>query len=306
MTARRRGPLHSRTPRQGIVLFAAIALLALFGLLIAGAMASLTLASRSTVLAESSARLDGAAELAAQSVVADPGRFGLADLPYGIARTFAIPLSGEARITAMVTVTRLRGGLLWLVGEARGVAGDRGVRRVNIVARIPTLLPMPIAPLVARGAIAVGPTTSFDVDSTGDPDCIALRSTPNSAAAHDSSAFLLGGAQRAALAGGPSVLHLTRDTTLGPGSFAGLIVADSSLTIRGPFTMSGLIAARGSITAPSGLVLVGAALSFDSSAHAAISIDGSSVRYSPCAVARELRRVLPVRRIAARSWVELF
>jgi hypothetical protein len=306
VTPRRRGRRRIRGARQGIVLFAAVALLALLGLLIAGAMASMTLASRSATLVESNARLDGAAELAAESVIAEQVRFALPDLPYGVARAFDIPMPNEPRVAATATVTRLRAGLLWIVGEARGVGGDRGVRRVNIVARIPSVMPMPIAPLVARGSIVVGPAASFDVDSTGDPDCAALSPAPNSAQAHDSSAFLLAAAQRAPLEGAPSVLHLTHDTTLGPGSFAGLIIADGSLTIRGPFTMSGLIAARGWIDAPSGLVLIGAALSFDSSAHAAITVDASSVRYSPCAVARELRRVLPARRIGMRSWSELF
>jgi hypothetical protein len=291
--------------RKGIVLFAAIALLALLGLLIAAAAASMVLSGRSARLAESSAQLEGAAEFAANSVLAEPAPFALASLPYGEAKTFDVSSGGAPSVRSTVTITRLRDGLLWIVGEAWLDAGEEGSRRINVVARIPPLGPIPPAPLVARGVVAVGSSTTFAPDSVGDPDCAAKSTAPRVAASSDSTVYLLAPHQRALLDSAPSVVHFPHDTTLGPGSFTGIMIADGSLAFAAPFTMTGLVVARGAISLRAGVTVVGALTSFDSSAYPAITGDSAIVRYSPCAVARELRQLLPPRRIRSRSWLEV-
>jgi hypothetical protein len=297
--------MRSRT-RRGIVLFAAVALLALLGLLLAAAAATMSLAGRSAKLAESGAELEGAAEFAANSVLAEPAPFALADLPFGEAKTFDVSSGGFSNVMATVTITRLRDGLLWIVGDAWRSAGEQGSRRVNVVARIPAIAPLPSAPLVARGAIAVGGAATFAPDTVGDADCAASVSTAARVATlSDSTAFLLTPRQRVVLDSAPNVVHFQHDTTLGPGSFSGILIADGSLAFVAPSTMTGLVVARGAITLRAGVTVVGALMSFDSSAHPAIVGDSAIVRYSPCAVAREFRRVLPPRRVRSRSWLEV-
>ena len=172
--------------------------------------------------------------------------------------------------------------------------------------RIPSIAALPAAPLVARGTVAVGGSMVFAPDTVGDADCTtAASSAPNLVTSSDSSAFLLTPRQRVALDSAPNVVHLQHDTTLGPGSFSGILIADGSLAFVAPYTVTGLVVARGAITIRTGVTVVGALMSFDSSSHPAIVEDSAIVRYSPCAVAREFRRVLPPRRVRSRSWLEV-
>ena len=95
------------------MLFAAVALLALLGLLLAAAAASISLAGRSAKLAESASGADeGAAEFAANSSIGRAGSaFALADLPFGEAKTFDVSSGGSSNVRSTVTITRLRDGL---------------------------------------------------------------------------------------------------------------------------------------------------------------------------------------------------
>ncbi|HEY4133015.1 MAG TPA: hypothetical protein VGM50_20535, partial [Gemmatimonadaceae bacterium] len=64
--------------RPGIALFAALSLLAFLGLLLGAAVASMTIAGRSSRLAELDAQLDAAADFALNTVFSDPDQFDLA------------------------------------------------------------------------------------------------------------------------------------------------------------------------------------------------------------------------------------
>ena len=104
--------------RGGIALFAALAVMALIGLLVAGAVASSTAAQRSSRLSFTDAVLTTIADYALNTVLADPRGFGLADLTLGERAMFDIPVPTTKDARVVVGVTRLPGGVLWLVADA--------------------------------------------------------------------------------------------------------------------------------------------------------------------------------------------
>ena len=99
------------------------------------------------------------------------------------------------------------------------------------------------------------------------------------------------------------------DTTIAGGTFDGLMIVDGALTITGPFAATGLIVARGPIvTTGGGFALTGAMLSFAKppSGEYALDLGGASIRFSPCVVARAIRRSVTLRPVRERSWSEFF
>src|SRR5262249_34500217 len=85
-----RDPLASQPPvnRRGIALPSALALLGLLGLLMAGAVASTTIAQRATRMSLTDGSLSANADYALASALTEPATYGLADLPLGQARSF--------------------------------------------------------------------------------------------------------------------------------------------------------------------------------------------------------------------------
>lgn len=318
MTARR------MQRRRGIALVAALALMTVLGLLVVGAVGSVVAAQRSTELARVDAALDAAADYALGTVLADPRGYGLAELALGRARSYSIPLvDGGA---AAVSATRLPGGIIWFVAALGAGGPDSGRRMINLVARFPSLGPVAPAGIVARGGVVTSDAVAFSVDTATDADC-AERSpsaevivAPGSStslgsgqraavsnAAGDSASYLLTAPQLAALDSavpGP-VVHVRGDTTIAGGAFDGVLIVDGSVAVAGSFALTGLLIARDSITASAGLAVHGAMMAFESS-HVGVRLSGGVIEYSPCQIARALRRAVRPAPVRGRAWGELF
>lgn len=318
---------RQRRRQSGIALLAAMALVGLVGLLVIGALASSTLAQRGASASESEALLATAADFAASAPLADPEQYGLADLPLGRPRTFSAAIPGASAPSAEVTVTRLRNGVVWLVGAAWSHGRDSAERRISIVARFPVAGPVPVAAVVSRGSVNIGRNVALSLDASPEADCadppvadilIAPGATTTGAdslrvaqmaVAADSAAYHLTVSQVGALDSSLNVQHVRGDTTIAAGSFAGVMLVDGALTITGPFSATGLVIARGRIDARAGgLTVVGGLMSFANPGAGlnAIDLASASVRYSPCAVARAFRAAKPPHPARQRSWAELF
>jgi hypothetical protein len=199
----------------------------------------------------------------------------------------------------------LKGGVVWLVAEARSSGEDGGARRANLIARFTTAGVPPTAALTARGSIALGADVVVTSDSAGDPDCFAVPAGPTIQTTDSAALFELGW-QRAVLDSAPTVRRVRGDTVVAGGTFSGILLVDGTLTFDGPVDLTGLVIVGGGIrTLRSGLSLVGAMVSRSSSA-AAIDVGGAVIRYSPCAVALALRRAAAVRPVRGRAWAEVF
>lgn len=325
----RRAPRLWRSERQGIALLAALALMALIALLVVGAQSTSSLAQRGARLAYGGALLTSAADYGLNTVLADPAGYGLAELPLGQARTWAVPFPAEPPVHLDVSATRLRGGLIWLVANASLAGLDSAQRRFNLIARFPALGAAPTAAIVSRGGVSIGHDVALSVDVAPEADCASppvadVIVAPGAATggegaanvraaeqtlAGDSASYFLTGGQVAALERGGNVRHVHGDTVIAGGSFDGILIVDGALTIAGPFIASGLIVARGRIDAHSGgLVMAGSLMSFARAVPgmSAIDLASAAVRYSGCAVARSLRMAAPLRPVRQRSWAELF
>jgi hypothetical protein len=311
--------------RRGIALVAALGVMTLLGLMVAGAFAASLLSERSTRLTFSDASLSASADYAITTVLADPAGYGLADLPFGQARSFDVVVPGDA--SATVSVTRLPTSVLWLVADASIAGIDQGHRRVNMVARFPTLAALPSAPLVARGNVIARDSVSFSTDTTGDPDCAAANAfdvitSPGAtatvgdsarvgarASAADSTTYYMSSQQLALLDSAGPVVHVRGDTTITGGTFTGILVADGSITVAGASSFMGLVIARGAITATAGgFSLTGAMMAYGNPTNGTTAIDlaGATIRYAPCVVANAMRRASRPKPVRQRSWAELF
>lgn len=313
--------------RRGIALVAALGLMTLLGLMIAGAFAASQLGERSTRLTQSDALLSASADYAITTILGDAQIYRLADLPLGQARSFDVDVPDAPSVSAIVDVTRLPAGVLWLVADAAIAGIDQGHRRINLVARYSSLGALPAAAIVARGNVIARDSVSFAVDTTGDPDC-AIPSTydivqslgatstvqtgtrvDTSASAGDSTTYYMTLQQRARLDTAGAIVHVHGDTTIAGGTFAGILIVDGSLVVSGPLAVAGLIVVRGSITAiVGGLSLTGAMMAYGTLANGSTTIEirNATIRYGPCVVANAMRhatRLMPVRQ---RSWAELF
>lgn len=312
--------------RRGIALFAAVALMALIGLLVAGAVASSTIAQRSLRLSFTDAALTAAADYALNTILSDPRGFRLAELTLGERATFDIPIPDSKDAHVVVGVTRLSGGVLWLVADASSGDTDQGHRRMNLVARFPMVGAVPEAAIVARGNVHLGHDVLFHADTSHDPDCstgpaadvivapgavVTGGDTSRAlvrAVAADTATYYLTASQLAVLDGARTIIHVRGDTTITAGQLDGILIADGSVTVSGAYTVTGLIIARGRIEVlGGGFSLTGAMLSFENPATGnAIELSDATIRYSSCSVAKALRVALAPRPVRQRSWAEVF
>jgi hypothetical protein len=314
-------------PRRGIALVAALGLMTLLGLMVAGAFAASMLGERSSRLTQSDALLSMSADYAITTILGDPRGYGLADLPLGQPQTFGVTMPGAASVRATVAVTRLPAGVLWLVVDAAIEGVDQGHRRINMVARLSPPGALPAAGVVARGDVLARDSVSFAADTTGDPDCavagapdviLSTGATANVgdstrssvlASAGDSATYYVTSRQLATLDSMGIVAHVRGDTTIAGGTFSGVLLIDGSLTVTGPFVITGLAVARGSITAVAGgLSVTGAIMAFGSPRRGttAIEVARATIRYAPCAVANALRHAVRPAPVRQRGWAELF
>lgn len=293
-----------RSSRSGIALISALSLLALLGLLLAGAVATATVAEHATRASLPEGTLLGAADYAVGELVANPSRFGLADLPLGVAHEFAVSVPGLSLARSSVVATRLPTGVYWLVGKARMDDADSAERLVNVIARTAWLGTPPAAPLVARGTTALAPDVTVLNDGVGEPDC-AVSVVPPAAQTGDSSAVFDSAATWSALTAAPGVRFVRGDTTISSGAFEGILIVSGELTIDGPVDLRGLVIARGRIRSTIGLHLTGAMVSA-SNAPSAIALRAATIRFAPCLVQALLRRASPVRIARGWGWAELF
>ncbi len=315
-----------RRSRRGVALFAAIVIVALIALLIGGVVSTSTLAQRSAESSRSDAALMASADFAVYTILSDTST-ALADLPLGRASTFAVNAGSPLAIATTVAVTRLPDNVLWLVADAELSGRDVGRRRVNLVARWRPLVPLPMSPLMARGAVRLRGGLAVTADTSTDADCAAASfaavtvapggavTTADSvisavdARAGDPAHYAQATWQRQVVESPSGAIHVRADTVISNSSFQGVMIADGSVSIVGPFTLNGIIIARGPIVVSTNeLSVTGALLSFatPSIEQFAIDIGGGVMKFSPCVVARALRRISQLRVVQQRSWTEIF
>ena len=313
--------------RRGIALVAALALMTLLGFLIAGAFAASMSSERASRLGFTDARLTTSADYAVATILGNPSTYGLADLPLGVARSYDVTVPGAERVRATVSATRLPSAVLWLVADVSLDGVDQGHRRINLVARFPVPIVVPDAGIVSRRDVSIGDSVSFTTDSSSHPECITVmagdvvvapgaRVTGNDSvrasvqdSAADSSSYMLTNRQLAALDSAPTVVHVRGDTTIGGGTFAGILIVDGSIIVTGPFEVTGLMVARETISITTGsLTITGAMMAYGASLTdtPAITAAHAVIRYSRCVILTALRRASNPRPVRERAWAELF
>jgi len=309
-----------------MALVMALTLLALLGLAIAGGLAQTVASQRAATLSQNAALLDAAADRALGTVLGDANAYGLSALTLGETRVFSINAADAPEISATLAVTRLAGGVLWMVASTASARDALAGRRVNLLARFPTIGAVPPAPLVARGPLQLGDDVRFTVDTTRGDDCapgagpaaivapgVTVRApagvrVDTADAARDSITYYLTSAQLAALAHAAGVVHVAGDTTITGGTLDGgsILVVDGSLTLHGTFSASGLIIVRGSVDASDAVFSMRGALLVYAASNVSTILTRGSVEYSPCVVARVMRVALAPRVVRLRSWAEFF
>ena len=315
-----------RRGRRGVALVGALALLTVSGIVVAALVASSITAQRSTRLVGSDAAALASAEYAASSILAGASAYQLARLPLGVTRRFDVAVEQTSELRVDVGVTRLPHGVLWFVADAVLGGVDSTERRINLVAQFPDLGPLPAAAIESRGDVSLADDVTVTTDTTGDAECAARPGAPNVAAAEgatvaaspavrvetrsvaaDSDSYLLNPRQRSILASGPNVAHVVGDTTIGGGTFDGILLVDGALTITGSLVVTGVVVATGPIRTSGGrLSVTGALLSAYRGPGRAIDLAGSSLRFAPCVAATVLRAAATPRRVRDRAWVELY
>jgi hypothetical protein len=321
----------AHSARRGVALLAALVIVALIALLVSGALSVAMLAQRSVQASGEGASLAAGADDAAHAVLSGASVATLGDLPIGQALVSSIALGQTPPVNATVTTTRLPNDVLWIVADAELSGRDAGRRRVNVVARWRVLVPVPSSPLVARGPVRLRGGLLITGDSATDAECampsfagvavapgaavvggdsVGMTSDP---ANGDSAHYAQAEWQRRAVDAGSGAIggaiHVRADTVISNSSFHGVMIADGSVSIVGPFTAEGLIIARGPITVNTNeLLLTGAMLSFANppAGQFAIDVGGGVVHFSPCVVARALRRIASLRVVQQRNWSEIF
>ena len=308
-----------------MALAAALGLIALLGILIAGALASSISARRATWLAQSDAMLSTSADYALASALATWQESLLPDLPLGAPSSYESTVAQNVPVHVTLVVTRLPDNLLWLVADARSGGVDLGRRRFGLIARFGVPGGLPPAGLVTRGNVNLSDAVRTSTDTTGDADCAAASDSPNvvvspsstwttgegvsvavDARALDSATYYLASRQLAWADSAIAVRRVSGDTTIAGGSYQGILLVDGALRITGPFAVTGLVIARGPIAASDSVHVTGAMLSFATSPQTGISLSGGAVQYAPCIIARLLRRASPPRPVRERSWSEIF
>jgi len=311
--------------RRGVALFGALSLTMIVGLLVAGAVATTSLVQRSWRAERADLALLMDADEALGDVLSRAHGLLLDDAPLGKRIAVSVPVD-NTRASASVSVTRLPGGVLWMVSDVYGIGADDGHRRVNLVARFPSILPRMAGAIIARGDVSLASDVSITADTDTEFDCedpvggvvavapdakVAFDDSSKivtSARAADSSTYLLTASQRAAVRQTGRIDHVQGDTTIDGGAFDGILIVDGSLTINGPFTATGLIVARGPVVGTGPIAITGSVRSFSEPAigKLAIKFSGAAIRYSRCAVERAFRRALDAHPVRQRSWAEIF
>jgi hypothetical protein len=316
---------HERQ-RSGIALFGALALLALLGLLVAGAFASALLDTRSARTAQTDAELTTGGDYALQTVLAEWDARHLAELHVGETRLASVDIPTTA-IRASVSITALPTGVLWMVAELANTRGDEA-RRVNFVARFPFVAFMPDAALTSRGHVQIGDDVRFSVDSTSDPDCphspatnvmlapgaeLHVTGTPTapidvdtSVIAADSSRYLLH-VDPVTLRRNPHLTYVAGDTTIDGGSASGVWLVRGHIRVTGPFVFSGLLIAGDGLEATAGGAFFrGAVMAFAAPDETGIRLAGATLEFAPCITLRALKMAHAPRAVRERSWAELY
>jgi hypothetical protein len=307
-----------------MALVMALTLLALLGIAIAGGLAHTVASQRAATLSQNAAMLDAAADRALGTLLGEANSYGLATLKLGEARVFSMDAAAASEVSSTVAVTRLAGGVLWMVAAVTPRQGALAGRRVNLIARFPAIGAPPPAAIVTRGSLQLGDDVRFTVDTTRDADCEAGNGpsvmvapgafvhvpagvrVDTSNAARDSATYYLTQTQLASLSAASGVVRVAGDTTISGGTFEGILIVDGSLTLRGTFAASGLIVVRGAVDVTNAVfTLRGALLSFNASNVSTI-LTAASVEYAPCVVARVMRVALSPRVVRLRSWAEIF
>ena len=311
-------------PRLGMALVMALTLLAVLGIAIAGGLAHTVASQRAATLSQNAVVLDAAADRALGTMLGEANSYGLATIELGETRVFNMDAVDAPAISSTVAVTRLTGGVIWMVAAATPRRDTVVARRVNLIARFPSIGALPPAAIVTRGSLQLGDDVRFTVDTTRNADCDAGNgpavivasgasvrapagvSVDTSSAARDSATYYLTEAQLALLSAATGVRRVAGDTTITDGTFDGILIVGGTLTLRGTFAASGLIIVRGGVDgANAAFTLRGALLSFAASNVSTI-LTAVSVEYAPCVVARVMRVALPPRVVRLRSWAEIF
>jgi hypothetical protein len=316
----------NRRCRHGVALVGALALLTVSGIVVAAMVALSLTAQRAMRLGRSGETAMASAEYAVSSVLAGASTYQLARLPLGVATRFDVAVEQTSEVHVDVEVTRLPGGVLWLVGDALVPGLDSGERRINLIAQFPNLGPLPPSAVESRGDVSLAADVAISTDTTGDAECAARAGAPDvvtpagatvvaapgvrvetRSAAADSDSYLLNPRQRPILASGSNVAHAVGDTTITGGTFDGILLVDGALTITGPLVVTGLVVATGPIRTSGGrLSVTGALLSAYTGPGRAIDLAASSLRYAPCVAATVLRAAATPRRARDRAWAELY
>jgi hypothetical protein len=285
--------------RPGIALVAALSLLALLGLLVAGGVATMTAAQRAARSSLAELPLASAASLAVDEIVHNAPRYALAELPPG--KPTRLVLQIDAPVLASADVTRLPNGVLWIMVDVRMSADTLEHRRVGIIARFPVAFSVPPAPLVFGGSATLDPDVNVAIDSTGEADC---RVTTASASMQTSDSVVLysTAAQRSAIDSAAGVVRVRGDTVISGGSIDGVMVVDGALSITGPVFITGLVIVNGTLISLQGLHLTGAMVVRGTGSH----LSGASISYSPCTVSHVLRRSAPPRMVRGHGWLDVF
>jgi len=316
--------MNGLRPRRGMALVMALTLIMLLGLAIAGGVASTVASQRAAKLSQDAASLDASADRALGTVLSEAGALGLASLRLGESRAVDVAMPDAPEISAIVAVTRLPGGVLWMVAAVTRRNDASYARRVNLVARFPTG-GAPPAGVVTRGNLLIRDGVRFSTDTAQDADCAVETAAaaivgPGATAAvpagvrvdtaefaRDSAIYDLTQRQLASLAAAANVVRVAGDTTIDGGVFDGILIVDGSLVVRGTFVVSGLLIVRGGVDASGGALDVrGALLVFATPPNVSTILTAGSIEYSPCVVAHTLRVALSPRVVRLRSWAEFF
>jgi hypothetical protein len=312
--------------RRGVALFAALSLLALLGLLVAGGFATSLLDRRSAGVARTDAELTTAADYALYTALAGWETYGLAELRVGETRSLAVN-TGIYATRASVSATPLPSGMLWLLASVTRDGAD-GTRRGNLVARFPFVAYRPDAALTSNADVQIGADVHFSVDSTGDRGCAqipisdVLLSPSAAINITDTTRTRITIARRASVAdstryvlaidsttrrNNPHVIYIAGDTTLTDGSIDGVLIVTGRLRITGRFVFSGVVIAGRGIDATLGEPIVrGAVLAFGTPGTTVVQFARASLQFASCVAFRALQMAHAPRRVRERSWAEMY
>jgi hypothetical protein len=316
--------------RWGVALFGALSLLALLGLLVAGAFAATLLDRRSARFANVDAELTVAADYALQTVLAEWDARGLAAIRGGTTQASTMTIPGST-VRATVDVTALSAGMLWMVATVRSERGDE-TRRINLVARFPFEAYQPDAPLTSAGDVQLGAGVRFTLDTATDRGCARAPAAEVVLApaaqldVTDSTRAPVVVARRTNVGDSAHyplridssnrrdrsrVIYVAGDTTIADGAVGDadgvLFVASGRIRITGRFAFSGLMIAGRGIEATSGeTVLRGAVMAYGAPGTTAVRLAGATVEFAPCITMHALKIAHAPRRVSSRSWAELY